>query len=1009
MALTGKVRARLAAAVESALRGIVTPGRLGRGCAAGGSNIEPLERRMMLSSTAGVEISGQSVGFVGKTLTFNADLSPDLAGGSPAYQWNLLNQYGSTYVPPGGLQNTALSSLVLPGNLPAGNYEVTLAISESGIATQNATFPIEVLNDPQGNLIYGPVPSVGGALEGYVSAMVRQGDGKIVAAGYWGTQGADDDGNDPVDGWWIARFNPDLTLDTSFQNHHADSFFQPNGAVGDFTSVQRLAINPTNGDVIVVGTGGSTASQYNLQVAELLSNDTVVNGHVYHAGAFDPMFAGGEPYVYAATPVGSQAVNTCGEDVAISSVTGDLLVGGGLVGVTTDQTLSPSDFLLLALKPDGTLDTGFNPQGSVPGVAAQPGVSGAYGSGDTSEAYAPSRITSLAVDAQGNIYAGGVGSPPSGSADQEGIVLVKYASNGSIASGFGTGGADYSYTDGSQFHDPSSGAPDASAFLSSMELLPNGDLLVVGSASGTQADPNLQYGALPDMVEAHAILAEYSTSSGRLDTAFGTGGTGIVDTGISFNSMTLLGDGPLMPPSSFVGDSWFPQNLGSFAFEPDGSVVGSLETTQLVNGTATDLGWQIVKFVGDDGVATDAGTLQSSFTVNAPATDGEFDPYSYPGTVLAGSDGVIVGGTFYQTNQPGKVDGASEDGITNLEQPLLVRQLLQAPAATGLKARQTSSGAVSLAWSVSEPGQTGFTVERSDSLDSNGALDDPVQVLDQLGPTQTDYLDATALPAKQYYYQVVPIYSPDGAQQPGTATAILGIYTADAAGANNLFQEAIQVPLDGSPVTSMTMLQAGQYYVIKASGLIKVNAQYVPPGDPNNLDSSGNPIPEAMQADPAYWYDLPDPQQRKVYKADGNQLTTLAPSSPFAATSLSYGVAVGPMGGTLAVPDWGAIDADHHSYTYIVQGSNAQLSFQLQGAAQLGFPASPSGDDKPFEIEIYEVNGTPVTPPPSAARSPRSRRRSTTPRATRSRRSSPMACAWARSTRPMARSSSPAR
>ena len=79
--------------------------------------VEPLERRVMLSSAAGVEISGSSVGFVGKSLTFNADLGQGTSDSGLSYQWNLLNQYGSPYTPPGGLGGVTSSSLVLPGTV----------------------------------------------------------------------------------------------------------------------------------------------------------------------------------------------------------------------------------------------------------------------------------------------------------------------------------------------------------------------------------------------------------------------------------------------------------------------------------------------------------------------------------------------------------------------------------------------------------------------------------------------------------------------------------------------------------------------------------------------------------------------------------------------------------------------------------------------------------------------------------------------------------------------------
>jgi hypothetical protein len=205
--------------------GSVSPFGQRRGSALDGAVaavIEPLERRVMLSgSPPAVQISGPSVGFVGKSLTFNADVNQGTS--SPSYQWNLLNQYGSPYTPPGGLPNETLSSFVLPGTVPTGSYALTLAVSESGSPTQTATFPLEVLSDPPNNLLYGTVPAVEGTQEAFTSAMTRQADGKIVVAGFWGDATYSSLSDNNWSGWWIARFNPDLTLDTSFQNQHGSA------------------------------------------------------------------------------------------------------------------------------------------------------------------------------------------------------------------------------------------------------------------------------------------------------------------------------------------------------------------------------------------------------------------------------------------------------------------------------------------------------------------------------------------------------------------------------------------------------------------------------------------------------------------------------------------------------------------------------------------------------------------------------------------------------------------
>lgn len=891
------------------------------------------------------EISGPSVGFFGKSLTFNADVGQAAAGSSLSYQWNLLNQYGSPYTPPGGLPDAALSSFVLPGSVPAGSYSVTLAVTESGSPTQTATFPLEILSDPQdSNLIYGTVPSVGGDNEGQVTAMVRQADGKIVVAGYWGA--SEFDNTQKFGGWYVARFNPDLSLDTSFTNYHGSAIaWDPQHPLpGYFTSIQRLAINPVNQDIIVIGTGNQNTSIYDsdstwqLQVAELVSKETVKSdGTVLSPGSYDPAFHNGTPFDYTATDSNDHPISSIGEDVQVLPTNGDLLVGGAINDVVFSDiygewTASGSDFLLLELTPDGQLDTtNFNGTG----VAEQPGVSGAWGDLYGNQIYPPSTIFSLAVDSQGNIYAGGVGSPPTGVAGSEGMVIVKYSSGGTLYNS-ANDPTDVFGSDGEVYTDCGAFGDSSSAFLSSLELLPNGNLLMVGQANPSIPDPVSN----PPSVEAHVVLAEYDSSSGALNTLYGTGG--IVNTCIDFESRPAQTPNlPLEP--MILGPAIYPQELGSFVFESDGNIVASLLTIDHDGAPA----WQLVQFVGDDGGVNAPGTLDTSFgnggavSISAAASDWSFSTDANPGILLVSGDSIIVGGTTESDYQPVQ-NGADAPATGYMTQPLVVRYLLQQPAAGNLSAQQTSSGAVSLSWSVTLPGQTGFDVERS----SDG---DTWPTIAQLGPDQTDYVDGTASPDTQYSYRVVPLFSgpaPDYAAEEGTPSAPAGIYTGNPTATSNVFQEAVQVPLSDTTVSSTTNLTAGQYYLIEASGLV-------------HLDSD-------VTADPAYWYastkvrvgECPNTITQDL---SGNQFSIID-ATPTSASVENYGLAVNA-GGTMAIPDWGIENTDQHSYFYVVQGTGSPVSFALQGTSNFADTAGVESGDKPLEVEIYQIKGTPVTPP----------------------------------------------
>ena len=192
------------------------------------------------------------------------------------------------------------------------------------------------------------------------------------------------------------------------------------------------------------------------------------------------------------TPIGTDS--DYAQDVAVQA-DGKIIVSG-----YTKVSLFDTDFALVRYNADGSLDTGFGTGGKV---------TTAFGTG-YDEAY------SVTVQADGKIIV--AGSANNGSED---FALVRYNADGSLDSGFGTGGKVTTPI----------GAGTDTAY--DVLVQSDGKIVVAGQASGTGYD---------------FALARYN-ADGSLDTGFGTGGT--VLTAVSANNdygrfVALQSDGKIV-------------------------------------------------------------------------------------------------------------------------------------------------------------------------------------------------------------------------------------------------------------------------------------------------------------------------------------------------------------------------------------------------------------------------------------------------------------------------------
>jgi uncharacterized delta-60 repeat protein len=212
------------------------------------------------------------------------------------------------------------------------------------------------------------------------NAVAIQSDGKIVAAGYSLASGS------PWD-FALARYNPDGTLDTTFNaTGKVLTHFSGSGS-GSFASA--LAIQ-SDGKIVAAGysaTSGTTPSDFAL-------------ARYNPDGTLDPTF------------------NATGQVLTDFSGSGRIDSAFALViqsdakivaaGYSYASGLPTSDFALARYNPDGTLDPTFNSTGKV--------LTDFSGSGSVDFAYA------LAIQSDGKIVAGGFSSP-SGTSD---FALARY-------------------------------------------------------------------------------------------------------------------------------------------------------------------------------------------------------------------------------------------------------------------------------------------------------------------------------------------------------------------------------------------------------------------------------------------------------------------------------------------------------------------------------------------------------------------------------------------------------
>jgi len=311
------------------------------------------------------------------------------------------------------------------------------------------------------------------------AAVAVQPDGKIIVAG-----AAQPPGSSGYD-FALARFNANGSLDTTFGSGGKISF--PVGVANDFIS--DMILQP-DGKIILVGSGFTKPNSDNV-IVRLNSN-----------GTLDTTFNGSGKLI---TPLGTGAANDGFSAVALQP-------DGKIVAAGTDG----GDFAAVRFNANGTFDTTFDADGKV----------------TTPIGTQRDQALGIAVQTDGKIIAGGTAN--SGEGDE--AALVRYNTNGSLDTTFGSGGKVKIDI-----------LPFRSDSFKSIILQADGKITAVGTS-----------GSFP--LSSSFALVRFN-SDGSLDTSFGTGGkvtTNVASESSSVTRAVLQPDGKILA----VGEGSVNQTFG---------------------------------------------------------------------------------------------------------------------------------------------------------------------------------------------------------------------------------------------------------------------------------------------------------------------------------------------------------------------------------------------------------------------------------------------------------------
>jgi uncharacterized delta-60 repeat protein len=371
----------------------------------------------------------------------------------------------------------------------------------------------------------GKVIPTFGSFTSRAQAVALEGDGKIVAAG-WAYTGSSTD-------FAVIRYNSDGSIDTTF------------GTGGEvltdfsfgFNEATAIAIQ-SDGRIVVAG-----------ETAQANTRDFAL-ARYNSDGSLDTTFG-----------TGGEVLTAFGGDTYQAAYSLTIQSNGDIVAAGVSITATSGDFALARYTPSGSLDTTFGSGGEVLTAV-----------GNTFSAAA-----GMAIQGDGKIVASGPAY--TGASTGTDFALVRYNSDGSLDTTFGTGGE--TTTDFGSLNDAGG----------KVVIQSNGDIVVAGNSNQSSTGPDF-------------ALACY-TPSGSLDPSFGSGGKVLTDFGNTQDYATGL---VLQTNGAIVaaGESIQPTTGFDFALARY-TAAGSLDTTFGTGGKViTNLAQVPTDAFGRGGVAIQA-------------------------------------------------------------------------------------------------------------------------------------------------------------------------------------------------------------------------------------------------------------------------------------------------------------------------------------------------------------------------------------------------------------------
>jgi uncharacterized delta-60 repeat protein len=233
-----------------------------------------------------------------------------------------------------------------------------------------------------------------------------------------------------------------------------------------------------------------------------------------------------------------------GDEIFVDGYDARIQSDGKIVVVGSTDEFTRYDVIVLRYNPNGTLDTSFDTDGVV-----------TYDTGGDALAFG----YAVALQQDGKIIA--TGEVYGSSSVPVGLPLLRYTVNGTLDTTFGTGGV--------VMYNNSSGDSEAGTALA---IQPDGKIIVAGS---------MVVETTPGIGERRGLLLRF-TSSGGLDTTFGTNGVVVYNSGGShrFDDLRLQPDGKIV----VVGNSYvdFDNDIILLRYNAN----GTLDTSFGTNGIA---------------------------------------------------------------------------------------------------------------------------------------------------------------------------------------------------------------------------------------------------------------------------------------------------------------------------------------------------------------------------------------------------------------------------------------